>query len=342
MKGVPDMTLCFGSYGQAVKKAKKSQKTNIVVAGLLLSLVTDNVDIKNQNGEPFDLSDKTASLYLNCKDHVLQTIIDASGMPVVTKASEKYFSDKVIPELEPLLIDNLILDICNIFEDDNDVPPTLKCEFTAIADRKHLAAFLSKTFLYAIKKENKVSPLVAAASSDNLMKQAISELDSVESIIKKYPRPQEIPVPELPADEEMEYIRALLAVYAEELKTEETLELIDLDNAPTFKKDLSRRRKDYYAAETIREGTRDTFGDTEESNFSTLKEDILDSVYDEYIKAHPSSMDRLNSVMSQAALTPANRCILLSKLAWVSAREKKGVCHFLVKDGELKWVVKDG
>jgi hypothetical protein len=52
-------------------------------------------------------------------------------------------------------------------------------------------------------------------------------------------------------------------------------------------------------------------------------------------------MDRLNSVMSQAALTPANRCILLSKLAWVSAREK-GVCHFLVKDGELKWVVKDG
>jgi len=55
------MTLCFGSYGQAVKKAKKSQKTNIVVAGLLLSLVTDNVDIKNQNGEPFDLSDKTAA-----------------------------------------------------------------------------------------------------------------------------------------------------------------------------------------------------------------------------------------------------------------------------------------
>ena len=115
-----------------------------------------------------------------------------------------------------------------------------------------------------------------------------------------------------------------------------------MEDTPVFKKDLSRRRKDYYAAETIREGTRDSFGDTEESNFSALKEDILDSVYDEYIKAHPSSMDRLNCVMSQAALSPANRCILLSKLAWVSAREKKGVCHFLVKDGELKWVIDDG
>ncbi len=336
------MTLCFGSYGQAIKKAKKSPKTNIVVAGLLLSLVTDNVEVENQNGGLFDLSDKIASLYLNCKDHVLKAIVDASGTPAVIKVSEKYFSDKVIPKLEPLLIDNLILDMRNIIKDDSDVPPILKSELIAIANRTDLAAFLSKTFLYAIKKENKVSSLVAASSSDGLMKQAISELDRVETIIKKYPRPQEIPVPELPDDEEMEYIQALLAVYAEELKTEETLKLADLEDAPTFKKDLSRRRKDYYAAEAIREGTRDSFGDTEESNFSTLKEDILDSVYDEYIKSHPSSMDRLNGVMNQAALSPANRCILLSKLAWVSAREKKGVCHFLVKDGELKWVGYDG
>lgn len=34
--------------------------------------------------------------------------------------------------------------------------------------------------------------------------------------------------------------------------------------------------------------------------------------------------------------------LITDKLAWISAREKKGVCHFLVKDGELKWVVDDG
>ena len=336
------MTLCFGSYGQAIKKAKKSPKTNMAVTGLLLSLITDNVDVTNQRGEPFDLSDKIASLYLSCKDHVLQAIVDASSNAGVVDVSEQYFRENVITQLEPLLIDDLISNIRTILEDDANIPSTLKSEWITIADRKHLPEFLSVIFLYAIKKENKLSPLVAAASSDDLMKLAISELDSVESIIKKYPRPQEIPVPELPEDEEMEYIRALLAVYAEELKSDGTLELIDLEDTPVFKKDLSRRRKDYYAAETIREGTRDSFGDTEESNFSALKEDILDSVYDEYIKAHPSSMDRLNCVMSQAALSPANRCILLSKLAWISAREKKGVCHFLVKDGELKWVVDDG
>lgn len=336
------MTLCFGSYGQAIKKAKKSPKTNMAVAGLLLSLITGNVDVTNQRGEPFDLSDKIASLYLSCKDHVLQAIVDASGNAGVVDVSEQYFRENVITQLEPLLIDDLISDIRTILEGDANIPSTLKSKWITIADKKHLPEFLSVIFLYAIKKENKLSPLVAAASSDDIMKLAISELDSAENIIKKYPRPQEIPVPELPEDEEMGYIKALLAVYAEELKSNGTLELIDLEDTPVFKKDLSRRRKDYYAAETIREGTRDSFGDTEESNFSALKEDILDSVYDEYIKAHPSSMDRLNCVMSQAALSPANRCILLSKLAWVSAREKKGVCHFLVKDGELKWVIDDG
>lgn len=336
------MALCFGSYGQAIKKAKKYPKTNMAVAGILLSLITDNVEVTNQRGEPFDLSDKIASLYLNCKDHVLQAIVDASGNAGVVDVAEQYFRDKVITQLEPLLLDDLISDIRTIIESDANIPSTLKSEWITIADRKHLPKFLSVIFLYAIKKENKLSPLVAAASSDDIMKLAISELDSAENIIKKYPRPQEIPVPELPEDEEMEYIKALLAMYAEELKSNGTLELIDLEDTPAFKKDLSRRRKDYYAAETIREGTRDSFGDTEEANFSALKEDILDSVYDEYIKTHSSSMDRLNCVMSQAALSPANRSILLSKLAWISAREKKGVCHFLVKDGELKWVVDDG
>ena len=335
------MTFCFGSYGQAIKKAKKSPKTNIAIAGLLLSLITDNVDVYNQNGEPFDLSDKVASLYLNSKDHILQTIVDESGKKAIVDAATTYFSDVVIPELEPLLIDNLIMDLSNIITSDNDVPLTLKSEFAAIADKTHLPDFLSRTFLYAIKKENKVSALETAAQSDNVMKQALTEIEQAEALIKKYPRPQELPVPEAPKDEEMKYIQALLEVYSDESKLPTTFRLSDIENSSKYKKDLLRRRKDYYAAETIREGTRDSFGDTDETSFSILKEDIYDCIYDEYIKPHPTPMSRLHGVMNQAALSPATRCILLSKLDWVSAREKKGVCHFLVKDGMIKWVTDD-
>ena len=81
------MTLCFGSYGQAIMDVMKSPKTNMAVASLLLSLTSDNVEVINQRGEPFDLSDKIASLYLNSKGHVLQAIVDASGNTAVVNAS---------------------------------------------------------------------------------------------------------------------------------------------------------------------------------------------------------------------------------------------------------------
>jgi hypothetical protein len=38
------------------------------------------------------------------------------------------------------------------------------------------------------------------------------------------------------------------------------------------------------------------------TNFSTLKEDIYDSVYDEYIKTHSTSMHGLNGVVKQLYL----------------------------------------
>lgn len=335
------MALCFGSFAKAIKGVKKSPKTNVATAELLLALITDNVEVFNQKGDPFVVTDKNASLYLNCKDHLLQALVDASGNDSVVQAAEARFRDAVIPELEPLLIDNLLSDICMIINSDGSIPHNLRTELTTAASKENPAAFLARAFLYAIKRENKLPPMVAAANSDDLMRDAISEFEKVEEILKKYPRPQAIAVPELPEEEEMDYIRALLDVYAEEMECDGAICLNDLEGSVIHKKDLLRRRKDYYAAEAIRVGTRDSFGDTEETNFSVLKEDILDSVYDTYVMPYRTSMERLTHVMNQAAASPANRCVLLSKLDWVCAREKKGVCHFLVKDGELKWVSDD-
>lgn len=334
------MRLCFGSFAKAIQKCKKPKRTNVVVVELLLGLVTDNKDIKNKDGEPFVVTDKIASLYLNNKEPILSDISDASYEPDIVAAAESYFEDVVLPELEPSLLNDLISNICELINSDNEISKAQKEDLTHQADKDHVVPFLAQVYLYALKTDNKVSLLDEEAKGDSQIKQALDDMDKLEDLLKRYPPPGSITPPDTPADDELEYVRALLAVYAEELKAVDELQVGDLDIHPEYKKDLYQHRKNYYAAEAIREGTKDCFGDFEESNFATLKDEIFDHIYSTYKKHFGSSMERLNEVMDRAAISPVERCRLLSKLNWVSSREKKGVCHFLVKDGEISWTEK--
>lgn len=329
------MRLCFGSFAKAIQKSKKPKRTNVVVVELLLGLITDNKEIYNKDGGPFVITDKIASQYLNCKDPILAEIADASYESEIISSADSFFEDVVLPEIEPSLLNDLISDICELVDSDNDISKAQKKELVKQADKEHVVPFLARVYLYALKKDNRVSLLDEEAKSDSQIKQALEDMDKLDVLLKKYPRPSTMTPPDMPTEEELEYVQALLDVYAEELKTAEQLHVGDLDVHPEYKKDLHQHRKNYYAAEAIREGTKDCFGDYEENNFSVLKDEIYDQIYSTYKKHFGSSMERLNEVMDRAALSPVERCRLLSKLNWISSREKKGVCHFLVKDGDI-------
>lgn len=331
--------LCFGSYARAVQKAMKSPNGNKDVTELLLSLITDNGDITNQRGDVFVVTDKMASDLLSFKINLQKKIVSASGDNIVADAAVDFFADVVIPVLMPDLHDDLILELSSLVSSDTEVPEKKKAELLKTGQDDSLEVFLSDLFLYAIKRTNRQTTLDTYSDSDTRLSSAIADMKKLDEMLINIPKPNPVAIPDTPAADEMVYITELLAAYADVAGNME-LQLNELASLPKFKSDLERRRKDYYAAETIREGTRDSFGDKDEIQFKVLKEETYDGIIDSYSQNYADAFARLNGVMSQAVLVPINRC-LLSKLNWISGREKKGVCHFLVNDGEIKWVIDD-
>lgn len=331
--------LCFGTYARAVQKIMKSPNGNKDITELLLSLITDNVDITNQRGDVFVVTDKMASDLLNFKINLHRKIVSASSDRIVINAACDFFTDAVIPMLMPDLHDDLLSDLSSLVSSDNEISIKKKDELLSSAKDDSIEVFLSDLFLYTIKRPNRQTTLDACSDFDTRLSTAISDMKKLDEMLINIPKPNPVAIPDTPSSDEMAYITELLAAYAEVVgKTE--LQLNDLALLPKLKSDLERRRKDYYAAETIREGTRDSFGDKDEIQFKVLKEETYDGIVDVYSQDYSNAIARLNGVMSQAVLVPINRCIL-SKLNWISGREKKGVCHFLVNDGEIKWVIDD-
>lgn len=317
----------------------KPPNGNKDITELLLSLIIDNVDITNQRGDVFVVTDKMASDLLNFKINLQKKIITASSDRIVIDVACVFFTDVVIPVLVPELVEDMLSGLTSLISSDNEISLKKKTELLKRAQSDSLEMFMSDLFLYAIKRINRQTMLEIYSDTDTKISSAILDLKKLDAMLSNIPKPDLISVPEIPSTDEMGYITELLAVYAEATGKEE-LQLGDLVTIPKYKSDLERRRKDYYAAETIREGTRDSFGDKEEVQFNVLKEETYDGVIDAYLQEFSNAMARLNGVMSQAVLAPINKC-LLSKLNWISGREKKGVCHFLVNDGKLKWVIDD-
>lgn len=153
--------------------------------------------------------------------------------------------------------------------------------------------------------------------------------------LKTLAPPQEV------AEQEIPYVTELLAAYGEaegvDGFTKDTLKR----HEDKYGEHFSRQRKDFYAAESVRQGTREAYGDTDPDQFSVLKEETYDGVVDVWEQDHPSGFIRLNKVLVQAAQIRIDRCWLCRDTDWIGNSQKKGVCHILVNDGKIKgWVRK--
>lgn len=136
--------------------------------------------------------------------------------------------------------------------------------------------------------------------------------------------------------EEMIYIEALLEAYSDKLKIKiETVE--NLKKYDRYYIHLKRQRKDYYQAETIRRFVRDILTDFKE--FDTLKEEVYDGIIDIHEKDYDDGYERLVADLQQATIINTSKCLLDSKLKYIGISERKGMCHILVNDDKLRWVI---
>lgn len=176
---------------------------------------------------------------------------------------------------------------------------------------------------------------VTAHTSTNAITQ---RLDKILSELKELPAPEPLEVPEEETEEEMEYIGELYRAYSEEEGTEITKD--NIDEFEDWADDLIDRRIHYFAAESVRRGLEDVYLDGIENQFDVLKSETLSGVKDTWKMSYSTGYQRMLAVMQAAVQANVNNYILSNAPNWISNDIRKGVCHFLVKDGKLYWVKK--
>ncbi len=326
--------LVFATVISELKKSWSGSISDPEIIELLYDAVALPTGLTNKNGDTITVPKGTASKIVNRETggNVRQDIRECSVDKRVKDSIVDFFKKEILPRLLSGSEDDLIHRFKGIIENDGEIAQSKKEELLVLADKKTLANFLASVYLYSLSRQNVPSGGISSAVK--------SEKEKEDS--KKHPLPK-LTIPVRIGSKERGYIDALLDVYAETTGISD-FKIKTMDAYPNLKQHFIRQRNDYFAAEAVRRGTRDIYGDTEEEYFHILLDEIYNGIIDVYESAHyKTGFDRLNAVLIEAKGTPVDQCWLSRDTVWIGNSQKKGVCHILVNESVLKgWVIKDG
>jgi hypothetical protein len=331
--------LNLGSFVKIVQKYIKQPNTQKRIIELLMGFIIEEEEVLNRFGEPLIVTDKFASAIFNCKINVHKKVIDVASSNKIIDGAPNYFEDFVAPEIMPGMVHDLIAELTDFIYKDDTMPLEKKKEFMLHTRQESVHVLLSKLFLYAINKNNIFQNDSSASLNVNLPTVA-RNANKLKELLDHFQdsQPPRIQPPREIESHEMVYVRELLAAYADAEGLDE-LPKESLGAFPKHEKDFQRKRKDYYAAESLRRGSRDVFGEMASEHFDILKEETYDGIIDTYESEFPDGLARLRGVMAQASQIKVDKCVYSQIQHWVGNREKKGVCHMLINDGKLSgWV----
>ena len=141
--------------------------------------------------------------------------------------------------------------------------------------------------------------------------------------------------------EELGYIDALLCAFA---NVDQVARYDNPESVPEkWSSEMKKQRKNYYKAESIRRGIRDNFMPEEGvDHFDDLKDDLYDGI-EETVEdtSYKDAMKRLKAVLQQASVVTLNGSVLSFIPGLLGNSSKKGICHMLVNDGRISWVLTD-
>lgn len=333
------MFLNFSSYAKAIQKAIP-KSTNKDVTTLLIGFIIDNESVLNKNGEPYNLSGNTVYQWWHQNEDIPNGIKSAAVSPAVSSGAIDYFENNIIPTISPQKELDLYHELRSIIETDTEISDDTRNDFLELHENNNLTEFLVETFLYALQKDNKktshIKPKFKASDAINLEE----DIANLQKLIQKFKKPKALAPPKYFNENEMAYVSELLAAYIDD-NGKKTIKREDITNHPKYGENFQRHRKDYYAAETIRQSSRDILLDNEKDEFNILKEETYDGIIDVHEDDYINGYKRLKSVMKHVTSVHLNKSILNRLPGWISTSEKKGICHILVNDGKIKWVNHD-
>ena len=151
---------------------------------------------------------------------------------------------------------------------------------------------------------------------------------------------EKITPPEDLAQEEMPYIKALFAAYAQAIGmttvTKNDLPALNVK----YRRNYSDQRENYYNAVRVERSVREIFDDGE-VEFGKIKEDAYDGIVDVCWNDFDDGFKRLLAVLNQISQITLTKSFLTQIKDLINNSEKKGICHMLVNDGKIQWVLEN-
>lgn len=146
------------------------------------------------------------------------------------------------------------------------------------------------------------------------------------------PRPDSMPPPSVPADNEAVFVSELRRAYADHLKQD----VKDLDACLASRKDLRNHfhdaRVEFYSAESLRIFSRETLPAGE---FEKLQDEVHSGIKDDVRGDHVDAYRRVIEVVKTARLLQLTSNSLTTR---IHTRDRGGICHQLANDGKIRWV----
>ena len=319
--------LCFASFAKAIEHGM-DKPNNIKETQILLDFITLDPNVKNKEGKQYNITSKVIRPWWNGAADIPANIKRAVDYSSVLLNAGNHFTDNVIPELLSTQKERStyeeVFDLVNCTE----IPEDIKTEIIQYYNDEDWGNFLGHSFLAAISQSN-VPP-----DNDTV----IARVKKFHELLAGFEKPIILEVPENLEEHEMTYVQELLKAYADS----ENVNIIrkdELEQYPQYKKDFERRRKDYYAAESIRQSARDilSLDEKEDKGFDALKEETFEGIVDVCENDFVNGFTRLKAVMNHVTTIRLSRSVL-SLMGWVGSSEAKGICHMLVNDEKIRWV----
>lgn len=145
-------------------------------------------------------------------------------------------------------------------------------------------------------------------------------------------RPEPMPPPSVPADNEAVFIGELRRAYADHLKQD----VKDLDEGLASREDLREHfhdaRVEFYSAEGLRTFSRDTLPAGE---FEKLQDEVHSGIKDDVRGEHADGYRRVVAVVKTARVLQLTSNPLTTR---IHTRDRGGICHQLANDGKVRWV----
>lgn len=309
----------IATYEQEIKNAWNGTISDQALFQLLLDAIILPANVMGKSNELITITKTKASELVNRAGNVSTNIRKASSNPEVTRSIVKYFETEIVVELQPTLKTELVHKINQMVQEDKNISDDKKNTIAGLATEETIAEFLSETFLLAVVLPNKMPKQVVSTSPDEDL--------------------PEIAVPSRVTSTEGSYTKPLLSAYGQEAHKLD-FAVKDLDSYPRYKKNFGDQRGYYYAAEALRRGTRDMYA-KEKDQFEVLKDEMYEGVIETWDDSYKNGLARLRKVLSKATSTALDKCKICRDTTWVGNAQRKGVCHFLVKEGRLEGWVRD-